>query len=1306
MPATTLTYYCYNGMFKGCTSLEEAPELPATTLANSCYYNMFNNCAGIKLSEIENDEYSIPYRVPASGDGITANKALSNMFSNTGGTFKGTPDINTTYYMKPRVKTYTATFDTNGGTGTMADVTGLNGEWTLPDCGFTAPSGKVFDQWEITQSSSEASVESQASTYKKPGETYNVNGDITVKALWKEVAAIATSPAAKNLSYTGSEQELVTTGTTTDGTVYYALGSDASTAPADNQYNTVIPKGINVGPYYVYYKVVGDDTHADSAVMGPVTVTIGKGTITPTVNITGWTYGETASTPSVSGNLGSGNVTYTYSTSENGTYTSTVPTNAGTYYIKANVSETANYNTAVSAPVSFTIAKKALTDAMLTLGTSAFVHDGNTKTPSYTVTDGTKTLIAGTDYTVDSTSTTSASAYGTYTIKVNGTGNYTGSASKAWNINDETNPSATISIENNSFTSMLNAITFGLFFNKTETVSINAVDLESGVSKIEYVTTDTVATSKTAIDQLTGWTTVNGSTASFSRNPESKFIVYVRVTDNAGNVGYVTSNGITLETTVPVITVDDAEPKTSYNKAVSWSVTDSNLKDIAIDYTAEGSTGTQTVYSQNATGTTLSSSVNLSDLGTYKITATDKAGNVTEKTFTIARRSAVITGKNETTTYVAEQTYDVSNLFTFENGLGVKNYQIVANDNTEALKGEGTLAGNALTITKAGLITVKVTALSCTTDTATPEFIRETTKTATLLVSKAEGNAYISIEDVVYGDSIEVTTNSSNTGVDKKITYTLVKDSAGNDIAEGSQIATEEEPVNAGTYKAEVVYPANDLYKEAKAGIMFSIAKAEAAVSAPVAKDLTYTGEAQALVTKAITEDGIVNYSLDGETYVEAIPNGVDAGEYTVYYKVLGDENHKDSESATVTAEIKKAAADDITLKDEIVVISSGVKDEKIDLSEYLKEGYKVINADKTGDLAEYITAEDFGDGTFAYSVSENAGGISGIVVLTIGSTNYKDYTITINVVSKKRITEVILESDDVEETDVKDVTVPELEKFTESQPEAAVEVTMEVNIVNEETVKNEEGEKVLEDIQNLIENAYDGMDKKDLNQEFLDITILKSVNGGEQEAVKELNRVVGIELKYNLTGKYNPIIFRAHNGIAEQLRRLSAKPEEGKYTDGTFFVSGSGTDAVIYIYSSRFSTYTLAYSTTISYQVTFDDMQNNINQVVVADGNKVSKPTDPTREGYTFEGWYVEGSTEKYDFDKAINGDLTLVAKWKEVEKTTPAPAPAKTTTTTTSSNSPKTGDTNNYYGFWMLLASAGFVASYMALKRSRKEI
>ena len=44
LPATTLKPSCYSEMFSGCTALVNAPELPATTLVRYCYHNMFNGC--------------------------------------------------------------------------------------------------------------------------------------------------------------------------------------------------------------------------------------------------------------------------------------------------------------------------------------------------------------------------------------------------------------------------------------------------------------------------------------------------------------------------------------------------------------------------------------------------------------------------------------------------------------------------------------------------------------------------------------------------------------------------------------------------------------------------------------------------------------------------------------------------------------------------------------------------------------------------------------------------------------------------------------------------------------------------------------------------------------------------------------------------------------------------------------------------------------------------------------------------------------------------------------------------------------
>jgi hypothetical protein len=67
-------------------------------LTDYCYNYMFRGCTNIKLAISKSREYDKEYRIPKSGNGVTATRALDNMFMQTGGTFTGTPSINTTYY--------------------------------------------------------------------------------------------------------------------------------------------------------------------------------------------------------------------------------------------------------------------------------------------------------------------------------------------------------------------------------------------------------------------------------------------------------------------------------------------------------------------------------------------------------------------------------------------------------------------------------------------------------------------------------------------------------------------------------------------------------------------------------------------------------------------------------------------------------------------------------------------------------------------------------------------------------------------------------------------------------------------------------------------------------------------------------------------------------------------------------------------------------------------------------------------------------------------------------------------------------
>jgi len=99
LPATTLAIQCYEFMFQGCISLTDMPELPAINLTKQCYINMFYGCTNIKVAIEQDAVYTKPYRIPSSGNGVISEQSLEYMLGGTGGTFTGTPNINTTYYL-------------------------------------------------------------------------------------------------------------------------------------------------------------------------------------------------------------------------------------------------------------------------------------------------------------------------------------------------------------------------------------------------------------------------------------------------------------------------------------------------------------------------------------------------------------------------------------------------------------------------------------------------------------------------------------------------------------------------------------------------------------------------------------------------------------------------------------------------------------------------------------------------------------------------------------------------------------------------------------------------------------------------------------------------------------------------------------------------------------------------------------------------------------------------------------------------------------------------------------------------------
>ena len=144
----------------------------------------------------------------------------------------GTPDVYDHYSLvgvtspeytvtKPATTTYTVSFNANGGTGTMADVTGVTaGAYTLPANGFTAPAGKQFTGWATS-----ATGEVIATA------TYNVTGNVTFYAIWENIPVTTYTVSFNANGGTGAMAAV--TGVAAGA---YTLPANGFTAPAGKQF--------------------------------------------------------------------------------------------------------------------------------------------------------------------------------------------------------------------------------------------------------------------------------------------------------------------------------------------------------------------------------------------------------------------------------------------------------------------------------------------------------------------------------------------------------------------------------------------------------------------------------------------------------------------------------------------------------------------------------------------------------------------------------------------------------------------------------------------------------------------------------------------------------------------------------------------------------------------------------------------------------------------------------------------------------------------------------------------------------------
>ena len=175
---------------------------------------------------------------------------------------------------------------------------------------------------------------------------------------------------------------------------------------------------------------------------------------------------------------------------------------------------------------------------------------------------------------------------------------------------DRTAPSGEVKLNKLPlFKTVLNKISFGLFYNSDVNVELTATDNASGIKSVMYCISDKTLTDE-EIRTVTDWT--QNSDFDITAEDAQKFIVYVRIEDNAGNVSYIGSDGATFDTTAPEIL--NIENGKTYYLSKKFEAKDENLDTVTVN-------GDPVSAEFVLTGDT--------DI-TYLIRAIDKAGNVTE----------------------------------------------------------------------------------------------------------------------------------------------------------------------------------------------------------------------------------------------------------------------------------------------------------------------------------------------------------------------------------------------------------------------------------------------------------------------------------------------------------------------------------------------------------------------------------------------------------------------------------------------------------------------------------------------------
>ena len=598
-------------------------------------------------------------------------------------------------------------------------------------------------------------------------------------------------------------------------------------------------------------------------------------------------------------------------------------------------------------------------------------------------------------------------------------------------VADITAPDTEIKVSNKTWKSILNKITFGLFFKETQKAEITATDEGSGVNKYYYYVDKSGSEKSLTEKQLQAVDWKEGESVTFSE--DSNYVIYAKVIDKAGNIKYVSTDGIVIDTIAPQ--VSGVENNQTYTKTQTFTVTDNNLDTVKVDgQTVEPTNGSYTLVPKK---------------GTYTIEVTDKSGNKTtlnnitvnwEKVKKPTVESKVYTGQTLTANISENGLYTVK-----ENngGIDVNEYdvQLTLKDPTNYRWEDGTIDTTVkFNITQATPVVTKPTTKTLTYNGSEQELVNAaSTNGGTVKYSLDNKNWSTSIptgkaakEYTVYykvegnknfkdADVQEITNKINPRTIDlkwnKELTYNgkeQLPTATVSNLADGDECEITVDGAqhkNAGTYEATATKVSNQNYKLPEDVTTSYTIKPKDITVTITPNGGTYgekiTGATAKLNDVENGDHPEVTLTYTGIGYDGTEVNGTEvpshAGKYTVTASI-DDKNY--NLTGTNTAEFVVKGAD------------AGLKVKEVNDKKYGDQGFKLEVSHKGNGKSSYsssnedvATVDDQGNVTI-----HNAGTTKLKVTLGVDH-NYdsdsKEVTLTVNKINH----ELTVDQKDVEKT-------------------------------------------------------------------------------------------------------------------------------------------------------------------------------------------------------------------------------------------------------------------------------------------------